>query len=184
MPKDPVIEKEIDKVISEKMSHLPEEKRGEMGVALKKIYCDGVSPKNAFKIDQDLLDFLYGYAYRLFKAGKFKDAEVAFLFLFEMDPASVKYAKALAFCYKEEKDPEMAALGFATWAILDPNDPIPPYYRAELALEHKKYEEAYLAYAESILKSLTNPVYKQLMERAHLNMQCLEERLFPEKAKS
>jgi predicted Zn-dependent protease len=171
------IEKEIDKLVEEKLNTLSSQKKAETKEALKKITKGELTPKEAFKIDDHFLKLLYAYGYRLFQAGKFQESELIFLFLVKMDPQNVSYAKALAFAYKEQKHFNLMITAYLNWSLLERYNPIPSYYRAEALMELKEFEEAYLAYAEAALKGLSDPVYESLRQRAYFNMQCLEERI-------
>src|ERR1700722_6951344 len=89
--------------INDAVMALGKEVAEENGVKIDKagsmLFGSGVSPREAMGMSDQAVEGIYGQAYRLYNAGKYKEASQLFRLLLMLNSGESKFALGLAACF-------------------------------------------------------------------------------------
>lgn len=107
----------LDDMVGDVLSKLGEENSKELAGAVEKIsenvFEKGMLPKDAMGLSDSMIEGIYGYAYRLYNSGKYRDASHLFRILILLDPTESKYILGLAACHHMQQDYKNAISSYA-----------------------------------------------------------------------
>jgi type III secretion system low calcium response chaperone LcrH/SycD len=109
-------------------------------------------------------EICYDKAYRLYNAGKYKEALPLFQLLMSGDIDNAKYSFAVAACYHMMQNYKMASELYTRVAMLDPNTPLPFYYSADCFMKMHDPCGA-LIILDIGVKRGRDPKYEKIVER-------------------
>ena len=145
-----------------------------MQETLKKISTKGISAKQAMGLTDEMVEGIYGQAYRLFNNGKYNDADQLFRLLLMINPTEGKYTMGLAACLHMQKDYKAAADVYAIVGIIDPQNPVPFYHAADCFMQLHDAMSAIIALEMAITRAGEKPEYRILKDRAALTLASLK----------
>lgn len=149
---------------------------------LTKILVDEISPKEAMKIPQSLMEAIYQQGYLCFQSGKYKEAFSIFSFLRMLDGKEKRYTFALAATHHYKKEYLLAAANYTIYQTFDPFNPTPSFHLYDCYLK-AGYPEAALYYLQqALVLAEREPQHAQLKEKIQLEMESMKE-LFKERFK-
>ncbi|MBC6497309.1 MAG: SycD/LcrH family type III secretion system chaperone [Alphaproteobacteria bacterium GM7ARS4] len=125
-------------------------------------------------IDQKSLDALYALAYNDYNAGQYKQAETLFRFLCLYDHLDKRFWKGLAASLQNQGKYAEAAAVYGHQAILDVDDPEPPFQASFCFLADKRYGEARKALEAVVAIGEENPVHASYVSKAQDLLHSLE----------
>lgn len=91
----------------------------------------GMAPKDAMGLDEAAIEGIYGHAYRLYNAGKYKDSQLLFRLLITLDPMESKFMMGSAACFHMLQEFSHAASLYAIASMINQENPIPHYHSAD-----------------------------------------------------
>lgn len=145
----------------------------------KKIYEDGVTPKDAMGLSDQMVEGIYGYGYRLYNTGKYEQASQLFRLLIMLDPTKMKHMMGLAACYHMLKDYSNAALTYTLCSFIDPSNPLPYYHASDCYLQSGSVELTKRALQACIASASAIPELNSVKERAQIMLDNLEKGIMP-----
>jgi type III secretion system low calcium response chaperone LcrH/SycD len=144
---------------------------------VKKIYLEGVRPKDAMEINDETMEGIYQIGCELYSSGKFDDARKIFALLRFLDGTQFKYVFSQALCYHRSNDFVNAAACYAFSAMMNPEDPWPLMRVAECYLSLNLPDLALEILNDVIERSGENPEYEEIKERAQLMREKIKQEL-------
>ena len=132
------------------------------------VFANNKSMQDVLKISDDKLTLFYQYASSLFRSGKYKEALEVFQFLTTVDPSHVDYFLGVAICYHRLKDYMQAYSYYIFCSELDWNDPLPLFYAYDCLHQFNDIDGCRLLLERVIERSLDQPKYDKIKERAEL----------------
>ncbi len=128
----------------------------------------GKAPYEAMGISKDLLESLYGQAYRLFDASKYDEALLWFKFLHHLDEKDPRFLIGIGGCFHMQKIFHKALLPYALAYNLDRDAAVPLCYMIDcyLNLGDKKDAATTIDYFQMTFGK--NPLYHNASEKYRL----------------
>lgn len=154
----------------------PDVKRQVKGV-FDNITKKGACMKDVLGLNEKVTEGIYGQAYRLYNAGKYKEASQLFRLLIVLNGTESKYPMGLAACFHMLKEYAAAAELYTVSGLLDPQNPVPYYHASDCYLALGDKASAIMALEMAINRSKERPVFAQLKDRARLTMATLKEEM-------
>lgn len=158
--------------------HFSEENVKELESSLKeltnKMFKQGIPPKDAMGINNQVLEGIYAQAYRLYNTGKYSDATHLFRLLIMLNPTEFRYMLGLAACFHMLKEYKNAIQAYTMCAVLDPQSPIPHYHSADCFLQMKDPLSSMLCLELAIKRAGDKPEYAKVKERAVMSMESIK----------
>jgi type III secretion system low calcium response chaperone LcrH/SycD len=118
----------IDKNLAELGPSVTDKDKAKQKELLTKIFLEGLSPKSAMGFSTDFIEAIYGNGYRLFRGGNYKGAEMIFRSLCILDDTDPRFPFGLAACYQKQKLYDLAIEAYYVASIMEPANPLPPFY--------------------------------------------------------
>lgn len=180
---DDFVEQTIDKCVEDvkKSSHLDrplsEKETKELRDVLKAVYLDGKSPKEAMKIDDEVITQFYSYAYNLYQGGKFKEASSVFYTLISLDPQSPRNMLGLAACFHKMQLYKEAAKYYFACSLADADSPIPFFHMADCFIQLDDPLDAHIALTAAAKRCGSDPTYATLKGKCHAMLESLKKTL-------
>ena len=169
----------MDETIQEVLGKLGEENSKDIAEAVgkisKNIFEKGMLPKDAMGLSDSMVEGIYGYAYRLYNSGKYRDAAHLFRILILLNPTESKYILGLAACQHMQQDYQNAIASYAFVGIIDPYNPLPHYHISDCYLKTNLIPMAKAELEQAIEKCGRQPQYALVRERAALMLESLNE---------
>ncbi|MBC6444825.1 MAG: SycD/LcrH family type III secretion system chaperone [Alphaproteobacteria bacterium GM202ARS2] len=122
------------------------------------------------------LDALYALAYNDYNAGQYQKAEKIFRFLCLYDHMEKRYWKGLAATLQNQGKYAQAVGVYAHEALLDMDDPEPPFQASFCFLADKNYGEAKKALEAVVAIVNENPQHKSYLAKAQELLRSLDKR--------
>jgi len=97
-------EREIHKGVEALAQHMSGDVEQQVRVAIDKILIEGESMKDLLGLNEQVVEGIYGQAYRLYNAGKYKEASQLFRLLVVLNGTEAKYSMGLAACFHMMKE--------------------------------------------------------------------------------
>lgn len=139
-----------------------------------KMFKQGIPPKEAMGISNQVLEGIYAQAYRLYNTGKYTEAVHLFRLLLMLDPTEFKYMLGLAACFHMLKEYKNAIQAYTMCAILDPQSPIPHYHSADCFIQMKDFLSAMLCLELTLKRAAEKPEYAKIKERAQMSLESIK----------
>lgn len=171
------IREQVQLAVKELGDEVPDAIKKKTTESLIKMYEEGLWPKEAMGIPQQLLDTIYEYGYRMFQSGKYKDALDCFKLLRQLDPPVFRYHFAVAASYHYLKQYPDAAGNYLFCTFMEPRNPIPYFHLYDCYIKQDALEPALEALNNVIQRSGDRPQFAQLKERSLLEKQRLEKEM-------
>lgn len=168
---------DIRKAVEEMSRGLEADQAQKLEQVASKIVGQGVPPKDALGLNDQMVEGIYAQAYRLYNTGKYKDASQLFRLLIMLNGAEPKYSLGLAACYHMAKDYDSAIATYTTCGMLDPSNPIPHYHASDCYLQMGDKVSAMIALEMAVKRSASKSEYSQLKDRALLTIASLREEI-------
>jgi type III secretion system low calcium response chaperone LcrH/SycD len=163
---------EMEELIKQAVDQLGPEYSDQLKASLadaaRKIYFEGMLPKDAMGISDAVMDGIYRIACELYEGGKFDEARKIFAFLRFLDGSKFRFVFAQALCYHRQEDYANAAACYAISALINQEDPWPLLRIAECHLSLDLPDLAYEVLSDAINRAGNNPEYEQIKNRALL----------------
>lgn len=141
----------------------------------------GLMPKDLLGLSDNVVEGIYGQAYRLYNAGKYHEACQLFRLLLMLNSTVSKYSLGLAACFHMLKEYKSAAATYGICAVVDSDSPV-PYFHASDCYMHLRDPASALAALEIAVKRAGNkPEHQLLKDRALMTMQHLKEEIAKQK---
>jgi len=169
---------DMDETIMEVLGKLGEENSKELAEAVEKIsknvFEKGMLPKDAMGLSDSMVEGIYGYAYRLYNSGKYRDASHLFRILILLNPTESKYILGMAACQHMQQDYKNAIATYAFIGLIDPYNPLPHYHVSDCYIKTGLIPMAKAELEQAIEKCGSQPQYALIKERAELMWESLE----------
>lgn len=130
--------------------------------------------KDMLGMNDNMLEGIYGQAYRLYNNGKYKDAAHLFRLLIMLNSAEPKYLMGLAACFHMMKEFKSATESYALCAMLDDGNPMPHFHSSDCYLQMKDIGSAIIALSMAIKRTEGKPEWQTLKDRASLTLDALK----------
>jgi len=158
---------------------LTDEEKRQHEEALAKVFIEGIPPKDAMGITDDMMKALYGYAYNLYQGGKYEEANHAFRLLCMFEPGNGKYSLGLAACHHMQKHYQHAIEAYMLTAYVEPDNPLPFYHISDC---YQQIGEPWCAVfaLNNMLDRIDvekNPEYAMVKDRAVMTLEKLKKEL-------
>jgi len=137
----------------------------------------GKTPRDAMGMTDQMIEGIYGQAYRLYNTGKYKDASQLFRLLVTLNSSEAKYTLGLAACFHMLKEYSTAAELYNLCGIIDPQSPIPHYHASDCYLQMGDNISALLALEMAVKRSGERAEFQHLKDRALMTIQSLKQEL-------
>jgi len=141
-----------------------------------------IMPKDALGLSDDVVEGIYGQAYRLYNSGKYGEASQLFRLLLTLNSADPKYTLGLAACYHMQKDYRNAAAAYAISAVIDPDNPVLYYHSSDCYMNLGDPKSALLALEIAVNRAGGKPEHQLLKDRALMAMESLKEEIARQKS--
>lgn len=168
---------EIKKAVTDVGQGLGKEKAKQIEAIADKIAKQGAVPKDVMGLNDQMVEGIYGQAYRLYNTGKYKDASQLFRLLVMLNPAEAKYPLGLAACFHMMKEYTSAAEMYTVCGMIDPANPIPHYHASDCYLQMDDKISAMIALEMAVKRSGDKPVFKTLKDRALMTIESLKKEI-------
>ena len=170
-------EKQVKKSVEKLSETLNEEKGEELSNLMEQAMKKGIVPKDLLGFSDQMVEGIYGQAYRLYNSGNYKDAILVFQLLVMINSMEAKYCLGLAACYHMQKDYKTASDLYMMCSVLDTQSPIPSYHASDCYLKMHDSLSALVALEVAIEKAGARPEYKTLKDRASLTLDKIQKDL-------
>lgn len=168
---------EIRRAVAEMSEGLESEQAEKLDKLSSKMLGQGVLPKDAMGLSDQMIEGIYGQAYRLYNTGKYKEASQLFRLLIMLNAQELKYSLGLAACFHMSKDYATAVDVYTTCGIIDPHNPVPHYHASDCYLQMGDKISAIIALEMAIKRAGDKAEYSQLKDRAQLTIDSLKEEM-------
>lgn len=142
---------------------------------LKNQLAKGATGKDLLGLNDQVIEGIYGQAFRLYNTGKYKEASQLFRLLVMLDGTGPKYAMGLAACFHMLKEYSAAAELYTVCGLLDPQSPIPHYHASDCYIELGDKPSAIIALEMAIKRAKDRQEFSQLKDRALMTIDSLKE---------
>jgi type III secretion system low calcium response chaperone LcrH/SycD len=142
-----------------------------------------MQPKDAMGFDDNFMEHLYSYAYRLFNSGRYDEARELFILLMRLDATKSRYPFALACCYQKMEKWQDAINAYIAAYVFNQKDPLPIYHVADCLIKLKCPQGAKLMLQSAIdlvnsLKSLSSTrEHQALKQRAEMMIAAIDKEM-------
>ncbi len=168
---------DVKKALGDMSKALGMEMPKEFEAIADKVLKKGANPRDALGLNDQMIEGIYGQAYRLYNTGKYKDACDLFRLLVMLNPTEQKYALGMAACYHMMKEYKAAADLYTVCSMLDPSSPVPHYHASDCYLQLGDKVSALIALEMAIKRSGSRGEFQQLKDRAALTVDSLREEI-------
>ncbi len=141
------------------------------------LYDKKMLPKDAMGLNDEMIEGMYSFGYRLYNTGKYEQAVQLFRLLVMFDPSQPKFAMGLGACFHMMKDYENAATTYVLCSIIDPLNPLPHYHASDCYVQLNQPENAVIALQLSIDRCNGKEEFRLIKERAQLSLDAINEQL-------
>lgn len=171
------IEEVIQTAITKVKPNCSEKDRENYHNVLSKVLDEGMSMREAMAMSGDTLEYLYGYAYRFYTTGNYKNASLVFAYLTMLDINNPKYFMAFAACKHRLKEYYEAINAYLSAFYLNVKDPLPFFHISDCYEKLNKPDYALFSLGMAIHIAGENPYYAKIKERALLREAAIQNEL-------
>ncbi len=165
----------ISTIVTEFGTSYTEKQKEQYSLVLHKIMDEGIPPADAMEIPPDLLNAIYGFAYRIYNSGNYLMASVMFALLVSLKPGVIKFHMGLGASFHLLKEYGKATECYLTCYIADLSNPLPFYHIADCCLKEGSNEAARTSLDFAIAIASADRKYDKLKERAEMMKSHLEQ---------
>ena len=133
--------------------------------------------KDVLGLNEQMIEGIYGQAFRLYNTGKYKEASQLFRLLIVLNSSDPKYVMGLAACLHMMKEYMAAAELYTLCSFLDPRSPIPGYHASDCYIALGDRSSAIAVLEMAVARSNQRSEYSQLKDRALLTIASLQQEL-------
>ena len=173
-------QEKLEDIVADVTADASKEMAESVGVLAGKIVQEGMLPRDALGLTDEMVEGLYGQAYRLFNNGKYEEAAMLFRLLIMLDFSESKYHFGLASSVHMKGDYSMAAQLYLLAAISDRGNPTPYYHASDCFLNVDDKGAAYGALIKAIEDASDKPEYQMLKDRCQMSVEALKKELIEE----
>ena len=137
----------------------------------------GLLPKDAMGLSDDMVEGLYSFAYRLYNTGKYDQAVQLFRLLILLNPTSAKFMLGLAACFHMQKEYEIAATSYILCTLVDPKNPLPYYHASDCYMQLEKPDLAIAALEACLKKMEGKEEFSAIRDRVQLALDTFQEKV-------
>jgi len=170
-------QKQVSKATEDVANKLKEEASKGYEEAAANIVKKGILPQDALGMDDQMLEGIYGQAYRLYNTGKYGEAGQIFRLLIMVNSMEPKYSMGLAACFHMLKEFKNAIDTYTLCSIIDPDNPVPQYHISDCYIQMSDQVSAIVALKMAIKRAGKNPDFTTLVDRAKMTVESLKKEL-------
>lgn len=141
------------------------------------VFQKGFSPKDVLGLSDQMVEGIYGQAYRFYQTGRYQDASQLFRLLIMINSTDPKFTLGLAACLHMLKDYKSAVEAYALCGIIDPESPIPHYHASDCYLQMKDKVSALISLELAVKRCGEKAEYKTLKDRALLTIETIKQEI-------
>ena len=167
-------EKKLKTSLKQLQKEHPDENLDKYEEALKKVFEEGLAPKEALGFSDELVEQMYTYAESLYSTGNYKKALDTFIFLKQLDPSDQRFWMGVAASFHKMKNYDMAIVYYFSLVNLDREDPLPYYYLSDCFESQGNEIGACMVLNGFINRAKNNTKYSAMVERAKATLEKLE----------
>lgn len=145
---------------------LPPAEKQDLELVANNVIQKGMLLKEAMGLSDDMVEAIYGFAYRLYSMGKYSEALQMFRLLIMLDPTKEKFVLGLSACFHMQKDYRSAVSSYLLCTVVNPTNPIPHYHASDCYNQLKKDTLAVEQLKICIEKAGEKEEYAQVKNRA------------------
>lgn len=150
---------------------------GTIKEAAKDVMQKAYLPKDLLGLSDQMVEGIYGQAYRLYQTGRYNDASQLFRLLIMINSTDPKFTLGLGACLHMLKDYKAAAGVYALCAVIDPDNPLPHYHASDCFLQMNDKPSALISLELAIKRAGEKPEYQKLKDRALLTVENLKKEI-------
>jgi type III secretion system low calcium response chaperone LcrH/SycD len=137
----------------------------------------GGAPKDLLGISDEMVEGVYGQAYRLYNTGKYRDACQIFRMLVMINATEPRYIMGQAACLHMLKEFKSAAESYTICGMMDPDNPVPHFHASDCYIQMQNPVSALVALQMAVKRAGERPQYKTLKDRAEMTMASLRKEI-------
>jgi type III secretion system low calcium response chaperone LcrH/SycD len=137
----------------------------------------GSLPKDTLGMSDQMVEGIYGQAYRLYNSGKYREAVQLFRLLIMLNATESKYTLGLAASFHMLKDYRHAVETYTLCAILDTESPVPHYHAADCFIQMGDLHSAIVTLDVAIKRAASKPQYQVLKDRSLMTLESLKKEI-------
>lgn len=134
---------------------------------------EGGTLKMLHDVSQDTIEHIYAVGYNFFQSGKIEQAEKVFQLLSMLDHYQARFFIGLGAARQELGEYLQAIDAYSYAALVDVNDPRPPFHSAECHLKLEQLTEAESGFYSAKEMSAGKSQYADLHERAGIMLEAV-----------
>lgn len=142
--------------------------------AAKNILQKAALPKDLLGLSDQMVEGIYGQAYRLYQTGRYNDASQLFRLLIMINSTDSKFTLGLGACMHMLKDFKAAAGVYSLCAVIDPDNPLPHYHASDCFLQMNDKPSALISLELAVKRAGEKPEYQKLKDRAQMTIDNLK----------
>lgn len=170
-------QEQVKKAAGNVAKELKKEAAQDFEAVASNIIKKGILPADALGLDDQMLEGIYGQAYRLYNTGKYQEASQLFRLLIMINSMEPKYSMGLAACFHMLKEYKNAVDAYTLCSIIDPNNPTPQYHASDCYIQMKDDLSAIIALELAIKRAGDQQQFKTLVDRAQMMVESLKEKI-------
>jgi type III secretion system low calcium response chaperone LcrH/SycD len=128
----------------------------------------GKQIKEIFNVPDEMLEQVYGLAYRNYQAGDYDASAELFRNLVLLDPHNYRFLLGLAATLHRQKDYPGAATTYVLASMERPEEPVPYFHGADCFARSDQPLVAYAFYNQAIHYAGDDPLYAEIKEKSKL----------------
>lgn len=168
----------VERIIHEIMEKMEipfsDEDRAKYEEIMLKIFDKKMKPQEVLGFNDEMIEHMYCYGFRLYNNGNYRQANAVFQGLHALAPDETRFLLALAASYHRIHDYGHAAQFYYELAAKDLEDPLPFYYMYDCYYKTGFLSDAGIALAQVIERCGDKPMYSKIKERCVLMFHNLE----------
>lgn len=170
-------QEQVSKAAEKVAEKAAEETSEKLEEAAENVVKKGILPKDAMGMDDQMLEGIYGQAYRLYNTGKYQEASQIFRLLIMVNSMEPKYTMGLAACFHMVKEYKHAVDGYTLCSIIDPDNPIPQYHAADCFINLGDKLSAIIALKMAVKRAGNKQEFTTLVDRANMMIESLKKEM-------
>ncbi len=152
----------IKKAVENVGSELKARKEKDLKILSGNLFKRDYLMKDILGMSDNMVEGIYGQAYRLYNNGKYKDAAHLFRLLIMLNSTEPKYLMGLAACFHMMKEYKSATETYTLCAMLDGDNPLPHFHSSDCYLQMKDAGSAIISLTMAIKRTENKPEYNTL----------------------
>lgn len=170
-------QEQVNKAAEQLAKQFKEEVHEDFGKMAGGILKEGLIAKDALGLTDEMMEGIYGQAYRLYNTGKYQEATQLFRLLILVNPTEAKYSMGLAACFHMLKEYRNAVDAYTICSVIDPANPMPQYHASDCYIQMKDEFSAIVALELAVKRAGDQPQYQTLVDRAKMTIDNLKQKV-------